>query len=92
MIEFFIDVAQECFNIGNFNSLMAIISECGAGTPPWGGDAAMGRGRRRAAPLGCFGDTYALSSSAGMNMSPVSRLKKTWNKVNTDKFEILEVR
>ncbi|KAG7247826.1 hypothetical protein CRUP_011101, partial [Coryphaenoides rupestris] len=24
-IEFFIDVAQECFNIGNFNSLMAII-------------------------------------------------------------------
>lgn len=27
MIEFFIDVAQECFNIGNFNSLMAIISE-----------------------------------------------------------------
>lgn len=28
MIEFFIDVAQECFNIGNFNSLMAIISEC----------------------------------------------------------------
>lgn len=27
-----------------------------------------------------------------MNMSPVSRLKKTWGKVNTDKFEILEVR
>ncbi|KAG7247768.1 hypothetical protein CRUP_008208, partial [Coryphaenoides rupestris] len=26
-IEFFIDVAQECFNIGNFNSLMAIISK-----------------------------------------------------------------
>ncbi|XP_029940357.1 ras-GEF domain-containing family member 1B-B-like [Salarias fasciatus] len=52
IIEFFIDVAQECFNIGNFNSLMAIIT--------------------------------------GMNMSPVARLKKTWNKVNTDKFEILE--
>ncbi|CAL8326350.1 unnamed protein product [Boreogadus saida] len=51
-IEFFIDVAQECFNIGNFNSLMAIIT--------------------------------------GMNMSPVSRLKKTWSKVNTDKFDILE--
>uniref|UniRef100_A0A8C6SRP4 RasGEF domain family, member 1Bb n=1 Tax=Neogobius melanostomus TaxID=47308 RepID=A0A8C6SRP4_9GOBI len=49
---FFIDVAQECFNIGNFNSLMAIIT--------------------------------------GMNMSPVSRLKKTWSKVNTDKFDILE--
>lgn len=30
MIEFFIDVAQECFNIGNFNSLMAIISEFSA--------------------------------------------------------------
>lgn len=27
-----------------------------------------------------------------MNMSPVARLKKTWNKVNTDKFDILEVR
>ena len=27
MIQFFIDVAQECFNIGNFNSLMAIIGK-----------------------------------------------------------------
>ncbi|KAM6163471.1 ras-GEF domain-containing family member 1A [Rhynchocyon petersi] len=26
MVEFFIDVARECFNIGNFNSMMAIIS------------------------------------------------------------------
>ncbi|KAK1161047.1 ras-GEF domain-containing family member 1C-like isoform X1 [Acipenser oxyrinchus oxyrinchus] len=52
VIEFFIDVARECFNIGNFNSLMAIIS--------------------------------------GMNMSPVSRLKKTWTKVKTAKFFILE--
>ncbi|XP_029619682.1 ras-GEF domain-containing family member 1B-A [Salmo trutta] len=52
VIEFFIDVARECFNIGNFNSLMAIIS--------------------------------------GMNMSPVSRLKKTWSKVKTAKFDILE--
>ncbi|OXB54884.1 hypothetical protein ASZ78_016597, partial [Callipepla squamata] len=53
VIEFFIDVARECFNIGNFNSLMAIIS--------------------------------------GMNMSPVSRLKKTWSKVKTAKFFILEL-
>uniref|UniRef100_A0A1A7YSR6 RasGEF domain family, member 1Ba n=1 Tax=Iconisemion striatum TaxID=60296 RepID=A0A1A7YSR6_9TELE len=52
VMEFFIDVARECFNIGNFNSLMAIIS--------------------------------------GMNMSPVSRLRKTWNKVKTAKFDILE--
>uniref|UniRef100_A0A4W3HYQ4 RasGEF domain family member 1C n=1 Tax=Callorhinchus milii TaxID=7868 RepID=A0A4W3HYQ4_CALMI len=52
VIEFFIDVARECFNIGNFNSLMAIIS--------------------------------------GMNMSPVSRLKKTWGKVKTAKFFVLE--
>lgn len=29
---------------------------------------------------------------AGMNMNPVSRLKKTWGKVNTDKFDILVVR
>ncbi|XP_059844692.1 ras-GEF domain-containing family member 1B-A isoform X1 [Hypanus sabinus] len=53
VIEYFIDVARECFNIGNFNSLMAIIS--------------------------------------GMNMSPVSRLKKTWAKIKTAKFHILEI-
>lgn len=29
---------------------------------------------------------------AGMNMSPVSRLKKTWAKVKTAKFDVLEVR
>ncbi|KAL0979901.1 hypothetical protein UPYG_G00191340 [Umbra pygmaea] len=52
VMEFFIDVARECFNIGNFNSLMAILS--------------------------------------GMNLSPVSRLKKTWSKVKTAKFDILE--
>lgn len=52
IIDFFIDVARECFNIGNFNSLMAIIS--------------------------------------GMNMSPVSRLRKTWSRVKTAKFDILE--
>ncbi|XP_007953769.2 ras-GEF domain-containing family member 1A [Orycteropus afer afer] len=51
-VEFFIDVARECFNIGNFNSMMAIIS--------------------------------------GMNLSPVARLKKTWSKVKTAKFDILE--
>lgn len=39
VIEYWIDAAKECFNIGNFNSLMAII--------------------------------------AGLNMSPVARLKKT---------------
>ncbi|MEQ2260362.1 Ras-GEF domain-containing member 1B-A [Xenotaenia resolanae] len=27
---------------------------------------------------------------SGMNMSPVSRLKKTWSKVKTAKFDILE--
>jgi len=52
MIEYFVDVAKECVNIGNFNSLMAII--------------------------------------AGMNMNPIQRLKKTWGKVNKDKFDILE--
>ncbi|KAM8774189.1 ras-GEF domain-containing family member 1A isoform 1-T2 [Rhynchonycteris naso] len=52
MLEFFIDVARECFNIGNFNSMMAIIS--------------------------------------GMNLSPVARLKKTWSKVKTAKFDMLE--
>ncbi|XP_050437199.1 uncharacterized protein LOC126843616 isoform X1 [Adelges cooleyi] len=52
-IEFWIETARECFNIGNFNSLMAII--------------------------------------AGLNMSPVSRLKKTWHKVQQSaKFTILE--
>lgn len=38
-MEFWIETGRECFNIGNFNSLMAII--------------------------------------AGLNMSPISRLKKT---------------
>ena len=52
MIEFFIDVAKECINIGNFNSLMAII--------------------------------------AGLSMSSIQRLKKTWAKVNTEKFSMLE--
>ena len=49
VIEYWIEVARECFNIGNFNSLMAII--------------------------------------AGLNMSPVSRLKKT---VIFTLFELLE--
>jgi len=52
MIEYFIDVAKECINIGNFNSLMAII--------------------------------------AGLNMNPIQRLKKTWEKVNQEKFHVLE--
>ncbi|XP_060040911.1 ras-GEF domain-containing family member 1A isoform X1 [Erinaceus europaeus] len=52
VLEFLIDVARECFNIGNFNSMMAIIS--------------------------------------GMNLSPVARLKKTWSKVKTAKFDVLE--
>jgi len=42
IIEFWIETALECFNVGNFNSLMAII--------------------------------------AGLNMSPVGRLKKTVNR------------
>ncbi|KAF4524006.1 hypothetical protein B566_EDAN006300, partial [Ephemera danica] len=52
MVEYWVEVARECFNIGNFNSLMGII--------------------------------------AGLNMSPVSRLKKTWAKVSSGKFAILE--
>jgi hypothetical protein len=35
--------------------------------------------------------SLALPLPAGMNMSPVSRLKKTWAKVKTAKFFILEV-
>lgn len=42
VVEYWIEAARECFNIGNFNSLMAII--------------------------------------AGLNMSPVARLKKTVGK------------
>ncbi|ESO03361.1 hypothetical protein HELRODRAFT_140568, partial [Helobdella robusta] len=52
MIEYFVDVAKECINIGNFNSLMAILG--------------------------------------GLNMPAIQRLKKTWAKVNKEKFEILE--
>ncbi|XP_051153527.1 uncharacterized protein LOC127276881 [Leptopilina boulardi] len=52
VVEYWIETARECFNFGNFNSLMAII--------------------------------------AGLNMSPITRLKKTWAKVQTSKFAILE--
>lgn len=76
MLEFFIDVARECFNIGNFNSMMAIICECPAGCPR--------------APPPARPDPPALSA-AGMNLSPVARLKKTWSKVKTAKFDVLEV-
>ncbi|CAG7786660.1 unnamed protein product [Allacma fusca] len=53
VVEYWIDAARECFSIGNFNSLMAII--------------------------------------AGLNMSPVARLKKTWSKVSsTQQLSVLE--
>ncbi|CAG9855720.1 unnamed protein product [Phyllotreta striolata] len=52
VVEYWIETGRECFNIGNFNSLMAII--------------------------------------AGLNMSPISRLKKTWSKIHSGKFAILE--
>ncbi|ALC41071.1 CG4853 [Drosophila busckii] len=52
MIEFWIDTALECFNTGNFNSLMAILT--------------------------------------ALNLTAISRLKKTWSKVQTTKFEGLE--
>ncbi|KAH8418623.1 hypothetical protein KR222_007194 [Zaprionus bogoriensis] len=52
MIEFWIETALECFNTGNFNSLMAILT--------------------------------------ALNMNAVSRLKKTWSKVQRTKFEGLE--
>jgi hypothetical protein len=32
IIEYFIDVAKECFNVGNFNSLMAVVA--GLSLPP----------------------------------------------------------
>jgi hypothetical protein len=50
-IEFWIEVARECVNIGNFNSMMGII--------------------------------------AGLNMSPVSRLRRTWTKIHSGKFAVL---
>ena len=50
-IEFWIEVARECVNIGNFNSMMGIIS--------------------------------------GLNMTPISRLKKTWLKIHSGKFAVL---
>ena len=50
-IEFWIEVARECVNIGNFNSMMGIIS--------------------------------------GLNMTPVSRLKRTWTKIHSGKFTVL---
>ncbi|CAD5220794.1 unnamed protein product [Bursaphelenchus okinawaensis] len=51
-IEFFIDLGKECINIGNFNSLMAIV--------------------------------------AGLSSQAVTRLKKTWQRVDKAKLEILQ--
>uniref|UniRef100_A0A1I7RIR6 Ras-GEF domain-containing protein n=2 Tax=Bursaphelenchus xylophilus TaxID=6326 RepID=A0A1I7RIR6_BURXY len=51
-IEFFIDLGKECINIGNFNSLMAIV--------------------------------------AGISTQAVTRLKKTWQRVEKAKLEILQ--
>jgi len=53
VIEFWIEVARECVNGGNFNSLMGIIT--------------------------------------GLNMIPVARLKRTWQKIQSaGKFAVLE--
>lgn len=56
VIEFWIEAARECVNLGNFNSLMGIIT--------------------------------------GLNMTPVSRLKRTWAKIQASggngKFAVLE--
>ena len=35
MIEYFVDVAKECINIGNFNSLMAMIGTFKSVTLSW---------------------------------------------------------
>uniref|UniRef100_A0A8R1XVN7 Ras-GEF domain-containing protein n=1 Tax=Onchocerca volvulus TaxID=6282 RepID=A0A8R1XVN7_ONCVO len=50
-IEYFIDVAKECINIGNFNSFMAIV--------------------------------------AALSLPLIARLKKTWNRVEKSKLDIL---
>ncbi|XP_020803347.1 ras-GEF domain-containing family member 1B-B [Drosophila serrata] len=52
MIDFWVETALECFNTGNFNSLMAILT--------------------------------------ALNLTAIARLKKTWGKVQTTKFEGLE--
>ncbi|KAH8372570.1 hypothetical protein KR009_000091 [Drosophila setifemur] len=52
IIDFWVETALECFNTGNFNSLMAILT--------------------------------------ALNLSSIARLKKTWSKVQTTKFEGLE--
>ncbi|KAK5965417.1 hypothetical protein GCK32_009865 [Trichostrongylus colubriformis] len=52
VIEYLIDVAKECCEIGNFNSLMAIV--------------------------------------AGLSLPAVTRLKRTWSRVEKSKLEILQ--
>lgn len=52
VIEFFIDVAKECIDVGNFNSLMAIV--------------------------------------AGLSLPAVARLRRTWNRVDKAKLDILQ--
>ncbi|XP_046670965.1 ras-GEF domain-containing family member 1B-like [Homalodisca vitripennis] len=52
IVDLWLNTAQCCFNLGNFNSLMSILS--------------------------------------GLNLSAVSRLKRTWTKVDRQKFVMLE--
>ncbi|XP_066197880.1 ras-GEF domain-containing family member 1C [Saccopteryx leptura] len=86
VIEFFVDVARECFNIGNFNSLMAIVSEAATDHSPGQGVAAgVGLPSRESEwQLG------PLQLGPPSSSQPVFRLKKTWAKVKTAKFFILE--
>ena len=96
VIEFFIDVARECFNIGNFNSLMAIICEClvsqsHTGHTPQGAPHTHTHTHSRHDLDITLLQLPWFPPTAGMNMSPVSRLKKTWGKAKTAKFFILEV-
>lgn len=81
MIEFFIDVARECFNIGNFNSLMAIICEwAGSGLespvhrpPEVGAGAARQAECKPGPPLSSGRARAGLSEGLGSPMSPPQR-------------------
>lgn len=70
VIEFFIDVARECFNIGNFNSLMAIICEwAGQAWGPQGGCSQRGPSGRSQA-VGCK-PGCASEQEAGAGWAPI---------------------
>lgn len=82
VIEFFIDVARECFNIGNFNSLMAIICE-------WAGQAWGPRGK--CSQRGWGGGSQAVGRQPGCASNSPTPLQRSWGGAPLEASPVLSI-